>query len=523
MGPLRRNIVLLFGFILFATAPGATVLRAAPDPTKPNIVFILADDLGWKDLGCYGTYSYQTPHIDELAAEGMLFTRFHAYPSCSPTRSGLMTGMDPGRLGITEPMCHLPVVRLQPAPPPKSEPWRKMVQIAPVTRLDTKYSTYAKVLKAAGYATGHFGKWHLGPEPYSALQQGFDVDIPHFPGPGPSGSYLAPWNPEIMKAFNPPPKPGDDLEDRMAQEASKFIDEHKDQPFLLNYWAFSVHTPLNAKEAYVDQYKPLIDANHPQRNPVYAGRVKSLDDAVGTLMDTLKKDGLENNTIVIFSSDNGGLEYWGGGGMSHHEYVDTPGTSNDPLRGGKTEIYEGGVRVPLVVKWPGVVQPGSVTRALGACMDIYPTLIEMAGQTVPTTQPLDGVSLVPVLRGTQASVRNQVYCFMPQYNVNYAPVLQAPCASIIDGDWKLIRFYGDNPDGSNRTELYNLHDNLEETFDLSKACPDIVAQLSRYLDGYIARTQVVMPGRNPAYSPTAFPPPSIAHPSLPIVPPPDAD
>jgi arylsulfatase A-like enzyme len=267
----------------------------------------------------------------------------------------------------------------------------------------------------------------------------------------------------------------------------------------------------------------LLDVNHPQRNPVYAAMVKTLDDAVGTLMDTLKKDGLENNTIVIFSSDNGGLEYWGNAGMAHKEYQDTPGTSNDPLRGGKTQIYEGGVRVPMVVKWPGVVKPGSVTHALGVSADLYPTLIGMAGQAVPTTQPLDGVSFVPVLQGTKDSVRNKVYCIVPQYNQNYAPILQPPCASIIDGDWKLIRFYADYPDGSDRYELYNLRDNLEESFDLSKALPDMTARLSKDLDDYIARIQAVMPAANPAFDPKAMPPPSIAKPSEPLEPLPDQD
>jgi arylsulfatase A-like enzyme len=496
---------------------GLPLLRAA-DPSKPNIVFILADDLGWKDLGCYGSYSYQTPNIDKLAAEGIRFTNYHAYPTCSPSRCGIITGMDPARVGITSPSCHDPRVVLQAVLPKAAAPWMRERQPSFVTRLDTKYLTYANVLKSAGYVTGHFGKWHLGLEPYSPLQHGFDIDVPHFGGPGPSGSFIAPWNPDIQKAFNPPPQPGDNLEDRMAQEASKFIDANKDHPFLLNYWAFSVHEPLNAKDSYIDQFRGIATSDHPQRNPVYAAMVKTLDDAVGTLMDTLKKDGLEGNTIVIFSSDNGGLEYWGNAQMAHNEYRDTPATSNDPLRGGKGMTYDGGVRVPLIVKWPGVTKPGATTDALDMCVDIYPTVLEMTGQPVPTTQPLDGVSFVPVLQGTKPYVRHEIFCLQPHDLRNYAPIMQGPSAMVINGDWKLIRFYGANPDGSDRLELYNLKANLEESFDLSLAVPDITAKLSKDLDAYLAKIQAVLPAPNPAYDPKAPWPTSKAQPPDPYQP-----
>jgi arylsulfatase A-like enzyme len=490
----------------------------AADASKPNIVFILADDLGWKDLGCYGTYSYQTPNIDQLAKEGMLFTNYHAYPTCSPSRAGIITGMDPARLGITTPSCHDPRVLLKATLPKVAATWMRERQPSFVTRLDTKYLTFANVLKDAGYTTGHFGKWHLGLEPYSPLQHGFDVDVPHFPGPGPSGSFIAPWNPQIEKFFNPPPKPGDNLEDRMAQEASAFIDKNKDHPFLLDYWAFSVHEPLNAKDSYIDQYRDIAKSNHPQRNPVYAAMVKTLDDAVGTLMATLKKDGLEQNTIVIFSSDNGGLEYWGNGQMAHKEYQDTPATSNDPLRGGKGMIFDGGIRVPLIVKWPGVVKPGTTTGALDECMDIYPTVIEMAGLQVPTTQPLDGYSFVPVLQGTKPWVRREAFCLQPHDLRNYLPIMQGPSATVLNGDWKLIHFYGANPDGSDRLELYNLKDNLEESFDLSHAVPAITAELSKDLDAYLAKIGAVLPAPNPAYDPKAPLPTSKAQAAMPYEP-----
>ena len=311
--------------------------------------------------------------------------------------------------------------------------------------------------------------------------------------------------------------------DAEALEASKFIDANKDHPFLLNYWAFTGHSPLNAKDSYIEKYRGLMDTLHPQRNPVYAAMMQTLDEAVGTLMDTLKKDGLENNTIVIFSSDNGGLEYWGNEGMSHHEYQDTQGTDNAPLRGGKTQIYEGGVRVPLIVKWPGVVKPGTTTNALGSCVDMYPTLIEMAGQTVPTTQPVDGVSLLPVLKGEKASVKNEIFTYQPQYNINYYPDVEPPRASVIDGDWKLIRFFMDNPDKTDRYELYDLKNNLEEGFDLSHQQPQIRDKLAKDLDAYLTRIHAVLPVLNPAYDPMKLPPPTKAKAAEPLTPVPDGD
>jgi arylsulfatase A-like enzyme len=495
-----------------------SAVQAAEAPSKPNIVFILADDLGWKDLGCYGSYAYQTPNIDRLAAEGVRFTRAHAYPSCSPTRSGLMTGMDPARLGIVTPACHEPQIILQPSLPAKGPKWERELTPSVVTRLDTRFVSYAKVLKEAGYVTGHFGKWHLGREPYSPLQHGFDVDIPHTPNPGPSGSYINPWNKDIAAGFTLPAKVGDHLEDHLAQEACAFIEKNKDHPFLLNYWAFSVHSPLNAKDNYIEQYKAIADSDHPQRNPVYAAMVRSLDDAVGTLLACLEKNGLSDRTIVVFSSDNGGLGFFDNGGMAHKEYQGNPATSNAPLRGGKGMIYEGGTRVPLLVKWPGVTKAGTVTAALEECMDIFPTFVEMAGQPLPK-QPLDGYSLVPVLKGTKTNVRSKVFCVQPTYLLNYSPPIYAPSASITQGDWKLVRLYGDNPDGSNREELYNLKDDIGETFDDAPALTDISKKLAKNLDDYLARIQVVLPKANPNFDATVVPPPKMRKPSEPLVPP----
>ena len=517
--PLARQVLLPIA----AICSGFSGARAqVPDEVtqNPNIVFILADDLGWMDLGCYGSYSYQTPNIDRLATQGMRFTQAYAYPTCSPTRASLMTGMDPARLGITMPACHLPEVILQPTVPAKAPNWMKLIPPTVTTRVDTKYVTYAELLKQAGYVTGHFGKWHLGREPYSALQQGFDVDIPHTDLSGPGGSYLAPWNKTITRGLTLPYTKGKHLETQLAEEASAFIEKNKDRPFLLNYWAFSVHEPLTAKPSDIQKYAHLADSYSPQRNPVYAAMVKSLDDAVGTLLATLEKNGLAEKTIVIFMSDNGGVIGWPGG--LPPQYRGIPPTSNVPLRMGKNSAYEGGPRVPLIVRWPGVVKPGTVSKALVASMDLYPTFAQIGGAKLSSGQLLDGTSLIPVLRGSKSSVRNSFYVIVPQYNPRNAPNIEPPRAAVWSGEWKLLRLFGEKADGTDRYELYNLKDDVGETYDMSAAVPEIAQTLAKKLNDHIARIHVVLPEPNPDYDPHAVYVYK-RQPSQPVVPPPDND
>ena len=218
--------------------------------------------------------------------------------------------------------------------------------VTSVTRLSTEYYTLPEALRDGGYATGHFGKWHLGHEPYSPLQHGFDVDIPHWPGPGPAGSYVAPWK---FPDFDPD-TPSEHIEDRMATEAVAFLQQHRNQPFFLNYWMFSVHAPFDAKKNLIDKYRTKVDPRDPQRCPTYAAMVESMDDAVGTLLDAIDRLGLTERTIIVLASDNGGNMY--------NEVEGERPTSNSPLRGGKATMYEGGVRGPCVVVWPGVVERG---------------------------------------------------------------------------------------------------------------------------------------------------------------------
>jgi arylsulfatase A-like enzyme len=244
-----------------------------------------------------------------------------------------------------------------------------------------KNVTLAERLKEAGYATGHFGKWHLGPEPYSPLQQGFDVDVPHHAGPGPAGSFVAPWKFKDFKER----APGEHIEDRMAAEAVAWMEKERARPFFLNYWMFSVHAPFDAKKALIEKYRSRVDPKDPQRSPTYAAMVQSKDDAVGTLLDALDRLGIADRTAVVFYSDNGGNMY--------NEIDGTTPTSNRPLRGGKTTMWEGGIRVPCVVSWPGVTRAGTRSEAMIQSADFYPTTLSLLGLPPTPNHPIDGVNI----------------------------------------------------------------------------------------------------------------------------------
>jgi arylsulfatase A-like enzyme len=346
---------------LAASAPAADAASARP----PNLIFILADDLGWADTSLNKPSAFhETPNLQRLAARGMRFTQaYSAKPLCSPTRASILTGLYPARIGLTAPVCHVPQVILEKGTVKQAGPGALVLVAQSVTRLETRYHTLAESFKAGGYATGHFGKWHLGPGPHSPLQQGFDVDFPQWPGPGPAGSYVAPWR--FPAALNIASAPAEHIEDRVASEAIAFITAHQDRPFYLNYWAFSVHAPYDAKKSLVEKYRAKAAQLPPgtgQRNPVYAAMVQSLDENVGRLLDVLK---LSDHTIIVFFSDNGGVHWVAGTDESAKAWgmEGLPITSNAPLRGGKATTCEDGTREPCVVVWPGVARPGSVSDA----------------------------------------------------------------------------------------------------------------------------------------------------------------
>lgn len=462
---------------------------------KPNVVFILADDLGWSDTTLFGTTKfYKTPNIERLAKRGMTFTRaYSASPLCSPTRASILTGLSPARHGITAPQCHLPKVVLKATVPEKAAPNQKSIQPVSVTRLDRKYFTLAEMFKENGYVTGHFGKWHLGPEPYSPLQHGFDVDVPHHPGPGPAGSYVAPWK---FKDFDHDPDiPNEHLEDRMAKEAVAFLEKHQRKSFFLNYWMFSVHAPFDAKKDLITRYRKQIDPKDPQRCPTYAAMIESMDDAVGTLLDTLDRLKIAEKTIIIFASDNGGNMY--------NEVDGTTATSNAPLRGGKATMYEGGIRGPAIVVHPGVVEPASLCNEFIQSCDFYPTLLEMLEIQPQPGQQFDGISIVPALK-KKSLQREAIFTYFPHSPP--VPQWQPPSIAVHSGDWKLIRIFHGGNQGAHRYKLFNLKEDIGEKQNLAAKHPNRVADLDRLIEDFLVATKAVRPNRNPNFDPAKYRP-----------------
>lgn len=468
---------------------------SASATSKPNVVFILADDLGWSDTTLFGTTRfYRTPNIERMAARGMTFTRaYSASPLCSPTRASVLTGLSPARHGITSPNCHLPKITLKATPAATAPPNRKSTTPNSVSRLDPKYYTLAEMFKDNGYATGHFGKWHLGAEPYSPLEHGFDVDVPHHPGPGPAGSYVAPWK---FRDFDHDPMiPDEHLEDRMAKEAVAFLEQHKAGPFFLNYWMFSVHAPFDAKKALIDDYRKKVDSADPQRSPTYAAMIESMDDAVGTLLDTLDRLKIADNTIIVFASDNGGNMY--------NEVDGTTATSNAPLRGGKATMYEGGVRGPAIVVQPGIVQAQTRSDEVIQSCDFYPTLLELLNVEAQPDQSFDGISIVPALHGRKLD-REAIFTYFP--HAPGIPEWLPPAVSIHQGDWKLIRLFHHGEPGSHRYKLFNLKDDPGEKENAADEFPDRVQQLDAKIEEFLIDTAAARPLVNPKFDATKYKP-----------------
>lgn len=456
---------------------------------KPNVVFILADDLGAYDLSLYGSKFHETSNIDALAERGMMFTQaYSANPLCSPTRASILTGLYPSRIGITLPHCHLNKLVLEKHLAKSAPPSKKSLDAVSLTRFKTEYYTLSEAFKDNGYATAHIGKWHLGPVPYSPLEQGFDLDIPHSPEPSPlAAGFFYPF-----PIYDSHGKPGDNLEDLMCDEAVKYILEHKDEPFFLNYWAWEVHAPWQAKEQQIDKYRAKVDPASPQRNPVYAGMLETLDEVVGRLIKALDQASILDNTVIIFVGDNGPYINSNKQHMPE-EFHGIPVSSADPLRNGKGSIYEGGTRVPLIVIWPGKVRPGSVSDALQQSTDFFPTFADMLGWEMPQGLQFDGVSMRPTLEDGTA-VRDEIFCHYPH---------NRPSTSLRQGDWKLIKWYCDHPDQSHRYELYNLAEDKGEAMNLFSSESKIAKMMMKRMDVLIQETDGLVPIPNPSYDSNA--------------------
>ncbi len=453
-----------------------TRLAAQETPKKkPNIVFILVDDLGWVDTSCYGSGFYETPHIDALAAGGMLFTNAYAACAvCSPTRAAVMTGRYPARLGVTDWIRS----RFQGGaiPDDKQNPTeyvttgdRKLLCPPNALWMELEEVTVAEALKPAGYVSCHIGKWHLGADDWYPDQQGFDYNIGGCDY-GQPPSYFDPYYRSGQGDIPTlePRQEGEYLTDREADEAVNFIRQHKDQPFFLYMAHYAVHTPIQAKSDLTEKYQAK-EPTH-QKNAKYAAMIESVDDAVGKICAALDELDLADNTLVFFTSDNGGL---------------SSVTDNRPLRAGKGYPYEGGIREPLIVRWPGVVAPGTVSDEPVTSVDYLPTICEAAEVPLPADREIDGVSLVGHLRsdGAEPLNREAIFWHFPHYRGNIVPY-----SIIRAGDWKLIKRY----EGTT-FELFNLADDLSEQNDRAGAMPEKVAELDAMLGQWLEHTNARLP------------------------------
>ena len=452
-------------------------------PNKPNFIIFLVDDLGWSDGAVFGSDLYETPNIDRLAADGMRFsTGYAACTVCSPTRAAMMTGKYPGRTNVTD------WIRGH------QRPYAKLKLPDWTMKIEASHTTIAEALGAAGYRTASVGKWHLMPagEPdmndYVPEKHGFDVNIGGNEWGAP-GSYFHPYeHPTQDRGIGPLPpggKDGDYLTDRLSDEAVKLIDGFGDEPFLLYFPFYSVHTPIQAKEADIEHYKPLVKEGMLHTDPVYASMVTSVDRGIGLVRAKLEEMGVADNTVIIFTGDNGGLDRNGSGRP----------TENRPLREGKGSAYEGGVRTPALVYWPGVTPAGSVSDEPVITVDYYPTILEIAGvEGEPAhNAEVDGLSLVPVLRDPNASVnRDALYWHYPHYH----PGGSTPHSAIRAGDWRVVEFFEDG-----QSELYNLKEDIGETKDLAAEMPEKVAELKTKLADWREEVGAQMPTENPDYDP----------------------
>lgn len=485
----------LFGSFFLAVS--GLWLAQAPAP-KPNVVFILADDLGWADLEPYGSLYHRTPNLARLARRSVRLTQYHAAsPLCSPTRSSILTGLYPARTGITAPVCHLPQVQMEKRLAPGNPNQRALVADS-LTRLKTDYKTLANLFHDAGYATAHFGKWHLGHgKGYEPRDRGFDIDIPHTPkAAGPGGGYLAPWRFVTDREFQG--KPGEHIDLWMAGKAGEFIGASKGKPFYINFWMYSVHGPWNAAKARVEEFSKTADPKAAQRNPVYAAMLSHMDEAVGALLDALDKSGESDNTIVVFTSDNGGFSY-PPKATDPAGFEEIPATSNAPLRSGKASNYEGGTRVPCLVAWPGRLKPGE-QNGLFSSVDWFETLVSMTGIPRDASLKTDGVSQWPALAG-EKTCRQALFVHFP--HGGEGPERDKPGfwpgTTVREGQWKLIRFYARNDDQSDRLELYDIASDVGETRNLAADKPDVARRLNGLIGEFLTETGAVVPKANPAY------------------------
>lgn len=442
MHPNTQIIVaLLLGLCFLGSAGEKSIRENQGEPAKPNIVFIYIDDLGWADVGFNGSTYYETPNIDQLAGQGIIFSQAYANaPNCAPSRASVMTGQYTPRHKIYTVGTSM---RGQ-------EEDRRMIPVPNTENLPLHYTTLAEALGDAGYTTGHFGKWHLGDTGGHPEDQGFDVNVGGYKSGSPRGGYFPPYNnPKLVDGPD-----GEYLTDRLTNEAIAFIEQNKEGPFFLYLSHYAVHTPIQAQADVIAKYERKVPDGG-QKNPTYAAMIESADRSVGSVLERIAALELTDNTLVIFYSDNGGA---------------VQATSNQPLRGYKGMLYEGGIRVPLVVKWPARITSGRLDGTPVIGIDFYPTLLEIAGAE-PPAHNMDGVSLVPIFTGNDGLAARNLYWHFPAYLEASegipGPWRTTPAGAIRSEDYKLIEFFENDV-----LELYNLREDPGESTNLADQLPE---------------------------------------------------
>jgi arylsulfatase A len=461
---MKNNAVITLLMIGLISVFAACIKEKDGNQQPPNIVFILADDMGCAQLGCYGSSFYQTPHIDKLASEGMLFTNAYAAAAvCSPTRASIMTGKYPARLHLTD-----FIAGNNRDDYPLTQPeWQKFLPLEEIT--------FAEVLKEHGYKTAHFGKWHLSPEktppeslPFNPVKQGFDEDfVTYKPSPG----LEQPWQDAEFDAHNV---------DTITSLSLAFMERNRENPFFLFVSHNTIHDPLKERAGTIRKYENMPASGEPENHPVIAAMVERLDNCCGKIFSKIKELGLEDNTIVIFFADNGGK----------HRYA-----AQTPFRAGKGWLYEGGIREPLMVKWKDVVNPGTTSESMIISNDFFPTFLEMAGIEFNDLENMDGKSLVPVLKNPHEEIHQTLYWHYPHYHQGSGMV---PAGAVRSGKWKLIEWYEKSLFGEEESayELYNLETDVGETKNLADSLKTKTTELAGELQKWRENVGAQMPVLN---------------------------
>lgn len=527
MKSINKRYLLLGAAILFSLG-AVSIRRGENKQKKPNIIIFLVDDLGWRDLGCYGSSFYETPNVDQLAKDGVRFTNaYAACHVCSPSRASILSGKYPARLNLTDWL-----------PGRKDFPFQKLKNVDINQHLPYEETTLAEALKAKGYSTAIFGKWHLGEDPSGPEQHGFDVHVPKGWEKGWPLTYYAPFRLEGYQGED-----GEYLTDRLTDDALKYIERNRDNPFFLYLAHYAVHDPIEGRKDLVEKYDkklqaqgepkglPYIlegdpDSAHPvsveertallgkegysgysqlpnktvkvkqrQDNTNFAAMVESMDMSLGRVRDKLKELGIADNTIIIFVSDNGGMAAANFGNpkrkIDPSKLDKAFSTSNLPLRGAKGWLYEGGIRVPMIVKWAGNKKPGSTCDVPVIHTDIYPTVLDMLGLPLLPQQHVDGKSFVPLLKGKSTLHRDALYWHFPHYS-NHG--MQSPGGAIRYKNYKLIEYYE-----SNTVQLFDLAKDMQELHDISKEQPAVVNKLRDMLHQWRKDVGAKMMPPNPDY------------------------